>query len=198
MKTLIAVPTLDSMFSMTAQCIANIRLVGDCETKFAIGYPVDTARNLLAEYALKNDFDRILWIDSDMTFSPDILERLGEDLNEWDLVSGLYFKRTLPAEPVIYKSVTFKPSAEVYSDYPREAVFPIAGCGFGGVLMKTEIMKDLQEPPFKMFDGISEDLFFCLRMKGKKMACDSKVKLGHIGRLVYTEYLYEHQEGNNV
>ena len=198
MKTLIAVPALEKMFSLTAQCLANIRLVGDCETKFAIGHPVDLARNLLAEYALKNDFDRILWIDSDMTFSPDIMERLGDDLNEWDLVSGLYFKRTFPAEPVIYKSVTFEPSAEVYSDYPKDTVFPIAGCGFGGVLMKTEIMADVQVPPFKMFDGISEDLSFCLRMKGKKIACDSRVKLGHIGRLVYTENLYEHPEGNNV
>ena len=198
MKTLIAVPALEKMFSLTAQCIANIRLVGDCETKFAIGYPVDTARNLLAEYALKNGFDRILWIDSDMTFAPDILERLSEDLDEWDIVSGLYFKRQLPAEPVIYKSVTFEPSLEVYSDYPKDTVFPIAGCGFGGVLMKTEIMADLKVPPFNMFDGISEDLSFCLRMKGKKIACDSRVKLGHIGRLVYTENLYEHPEGNNV
>lgn len=199
MKTLIAVPTLDSMFSLTAQCIANIRLVGDCETKFAIGYPVDTARNLLAEYALKNDFERILWIDSDMTFAPDIMERLSKDLDDgWDIVSGLYFKRTYPTEPVIYKTVTDEPSAEPYIDYPLDSVFPVAGCGFGGVMMKTEILADLKEPPFKMFDGISEDLSFCLRMKGKKMACDSKVKLGHIGRLVYTEYLYEHQEGNNV
>ena len=199
MKTLIAVPAVEKMFSLTAQCIANIRYVGDCETRFAIGYPVDVARNMLAEYALKNGFDRILWIDSDMTFAADIMERLSADLNAgWDIVTGLYFKRMLPAEPVIYKEVTRTPSAEPFLDYPKDAIFPIAGCGFGGVLMKTEVMADLKEPPFKTFDGMSEDLSFCLRMQGKSIACDSRVKLGHIGRLVYTDNLYDHPEGDNV
>lgn len=195
MKTLIAIPALFQIYTATAQCIANIRLVGDCETRFVIGLPVDQARNVLAEYALRNNFDRILWIDSDMTFAPDIMERLNKDLDEWDVVSGLYFKRKFPIEPVVYKTLTDEPKAEPYYDYPQDTVFPIAGCGFGGLMMKTEILTDLKEPPFNQFDGMSEDLSFCLHMKHKRIACDSRVKLGHIGVSVYTEQLYEHPHG---
>lgn len=194
MKTLIAIPALQQIYTATVQHLMNLRLVGDCEVKFAIGYQVDHARNLLAEYAIKNDFDRILWIDSDMTFAPDLLERLSEDLEEWDAVTGLYFKRMFPTEPVIYKKLTKEPELEPFLDYPKDAVFPVRGCGFGGILMKTDLLKDMTEPPFLPFPNISEDLSFCLRMNGR-LACDSRVKLGHIGLSVYSEQLYQHPRG---
>lgn len=188
MKTLIAIPALQMMHTVTVQCLLNLRPVGDIEVKFAIGYSVDHARNLLAEYALNKDFDRILWIDSDMTFEPDLLERLSEDMEDWDAVSGLYFKRTFPTEPVIYKKVN-EGLADPFLDYP-DGLFPIEGCGFGGILMKTDLIKDMTEPPFKPFMNLSEDLSFCMRIRGKKLACDSRVKLGHIGYAVYSESLY--------
>ena len=196
MKTLIAIPAFDRMCTITAQCLMNIQLVGAVGTKFIIGMQVDHARNLLAKYAIEHGFDRILWLDSDMTFSPDIMERLSADLDDgWDIVSGLYFKRTYPTEPVIYKEITTEPSAETYRDYPKEKVFRIAGCGFGGVMMKTEILADMKEPPFNELNGMSEDLSFCYRMKDKHIACDSRVKLGHIGISIYGEQLYEHPNG---
>lgn len=196
MKTLIAIPAMYQMYTATAQCVANIRLVGDCETRFVIGHPVDRARNALASYALRYNFDRILWIDSDMIFEPDIMQRLSKDLDDgWDIVSGLYFKRTYPTEPVIYKEITTELSAEPYRDYPKEKVFRIAGCGFGGVMMQTKIIADIDEPPFNEFNGMSEDLSFCYRMKDKRIACDSRVKIGHIGISVYGEQIYEHPNG---
>lgn len=185
---------MQQIYTATVQHLMNLRLAGDCEVKFAIGYQVDHARNLLAEYAIKNDFDRILWIDSDMAFPPDLLERLSEDLKDWDAVTGLYFKRMFPTEPVIYKRVSTEPIAEAYLDYPKESIFPVKGCGFGGILMKTDLLKDMTEPPFTPFPNVSEDLSFCLRMKGK-LACDSRVKLGHIGLSVYSEQLYIHPNG---
>jgi hypothetical protein len=37
--------------------------------------------------------------------------------------------------------------------------------------------------------GFGEDISFCLRVKelGKKMYCDSSVKMGHVGQFVYDE-----------
>ena len=192
MKTLIAIPAMDKIWTITAQCLMNIQPVGEFGTKFIIGMQVDQARNLLAKYAVENDFDRILWLDSDMTFSPDIMERLSADLDAgWDVVCGIFFKRKFPVEPVVYKELS-KDTITPYWEYPQNSVFPVAGFGFGAVMMKTEVLLDLEEPPFDHLDGLGEDYSFCARMqrKGRKIACDSRVKVGHIGAIIYGEGMY--------
>lgn len=199
MKTMIAIPAMEQMHSWTTQCLENMARVGDCKTEFIVRMEVDRARNTLAKKAMEEGFDRILWIDSDMTFNPDLMERLNARLDEgWDVVTGIYFKRTFPLEPVIYKHIdTETPKAETYWDYPQDQLFEVAGCGFGGVMMKAEVLYDLEEPPFLPFLHLSEDLSFCVRMgeKGRKIACDSSVKLGHMGTIVFNEKLYKHPKG---
>ena len=197
MKTMIAIPAMEQMYSWTAQCLANLRHVGECKTEYIIRMQVDMARNVLAQKAIEGGYDRILWIDSDMTFEPDMMERLSDDLEAgWDMVTGLYFKRTFPLEPVIYERVE-EAKADTYWEYPQDQVFPVAGCGFGGVLMKTDILRDLKDPPFLPFLHLSEDLSFCVRMAAhdRRMACDSRVKLGHMGTIVFSEKLYKHPKG---
>ena len=198
MKTLIAIPAMDKIWTITAQCLMNIQPVGEFGTKFIIGMQVDQARNLLAKYAVENGFDRILWLDSDMTFSPDIMERLSADLDAgWDVVSGIFFKRKFPVEPVVHKELS-KDTITPYWEYPQNSVFSVAGFGFGAVMMKTEVLLDLEDPPFDHLDGLGEDYSFCVRMArhGRRMACDSRVKVGHIGLCVYGEPMY--RQVNNV
>ena len=151
MKTMIAIPAMEQMHSWTTQCLENMVRVGDCKTEFIVRMEVDRARNTLAKKAMEEGFDRILWIDSDMTFNPDLMERLNARLDEgWDVVTGIYFKRTFPLEPVIYKHIdTETPKAETYWDYPQDQLFEVAGCGFGGVMMKDEVLYDLEEPTFR-------------------------------------------------
>ena len=197
MKTMIAIPAMEQMYSWTAQCLANLRHVGECKTEYIIRMQVDMARNVLAQRAIEGGYDRILWIDSDMTFEPDMMERLSDDLDAgWDMVTGLYFKRTFPLEPVIYSHIE-EAKAETFWEYPQDQLFPVAGCGFGGVLMKTDILRDLKDPPFLPFLHLSEDLSFCVRMAAhdRRMACDSRVKLGHMGTIVFSEKLYKHPKG---
>lgn len=199
MRTLIAIPAMEQMYSWTVQCLQNLRQEGECKTEFVIRMQVDMARNELARRAVEGGYDRMLWIDSDMTFEPDLMERLSADIDAgYDVVSGLYFKRTFPAEPVIYERIDYdKPEAVTYWNYPQDAIFPIAGCGFGGVMLRTEVLRDLDEPPFQPFIHLSEDLSFCVRMaeRKRKIACDSRVKLGHMGTIVFSEKLYKRPEG---
>ena len=111
-------------------------------------------------------------------------------------MTGLYFKRTFPLEPVIYSNLA-EGKSETYWNYPQDQLFPVAGCGFGGVLMKTEALVDLEEPPFLPFLHLGEDLSFCVRMgeKGRKIGCDSRIKMGHMGTIVFSEKLYKHPKG---
>ena len=199
MRTLIAIPAMDTLPTVTASALLALRQPHEAQVQFVIRAAVDVARNMLALEAIRGGYDRVLWIDSDQTFDADLMERLNADLDEgWDIVSGLYFSRRAPVEPVIYKAIDAeKRTAERFLDYPRDAVFPIAGCGMGACMMRTEVLARMTEPPFSLMPGVSEDLSFCVRAHrmGVRMACDSRVKVGHYGAMIYTEQHYDHPEG---
>ena len=196
-KVLIAVPALDVMPVLTAYSMLSLKR--DCPSRFSfiVRASCHDARNLLAAEAIESGADRVLWLDSDMVFDEDLMIRLGADLDAgWDMVCGLYFKRELPTTPVIYRSVEAAGKCEVYADYPRNNLFEIAGCGFGAVMMTTELIRqadaEFKTGPFTPLLKLSEDLSFCKRAAavGARMACDSRIKVGHVGQIVYGEAMY--------
>ena len=200
-KVLIAVPALDVMPVQTAYSMLSLKR--DCPSRFSfiVRASCHDARNMLAREAIESGADRVLWIDSDMVFQDDLMLRLGEDLDAgWDMVCGLYFKRELPVTPVIYKRVEMANGVEPYLDYPRDSVFPVAGCGFGVVMMTTELLTravSFKTGPFTPLPHLSEDLSFCKRAAdvGARMACDSRIKVGHVGVITYSEAMYRHPGG---
>ena len=196
-KTLIAIPAMDMCPVPFAYSLATLRT--DCPSRISVisGAAVHEARNVLAREAIESGCDRVLWLDSDMAFADDLMIRLGEDLDQgWDMVCGIYFKRRLPATPVIYRSVEAAGKCEVYADYPRDRLFEIAGCGFGAVMMTTELIRmadaEFKTGPFTPLLKLSEDLSFCARAAaaGAKIGCDSRVKVGHVGQITYGENMY--------
>lgn len=203
-KYLIAVPCMDSMPTPFVASLTCMKRVGIVRHSFLSGSLVYDARNLLAKEALNTGADRILWLDSDMFFGPDLMQRMAEDLDEGrDFVSGLYFRRRLPTIPLIYDRVEIVDNAgkmvgqtHSFEDYPKGDIFPIAGCGFGAVMMTTKLLKDVcdnYDYPFEPLAGIlGEDLTFCLRAKeaGYQLYCDSRLSIGHVGHLVYSEPHY--------
>lgn len=198
-KVLIAVPALDTMPVQTAYSMLSLKR--DCPSRFSflVRASCADARNLLAREAIESGADRVLWIDSDMVFSDDLMIRLGEDLDTgWDMVCGLYFKRELPVTPVIYSDINVEEcKTRVYMNYPKDAMFAINGCGFGAVMMTTELLKRVGDYPFTPLPKLSEDLSFCARATdaGARIACDSRIKVGHIGQITYGEAMYRHPGG---
>jgi len=196
---------MDMVHTTFMKSLVAMERVGDCRFSITCSSLVYDARNTLAKQAVTEGFDRMLWLDSDMDFNPDLLARLSEDMDEGkELVSGLYFKRKAPVKPVIYKEVGFyesktddtvTPVAVPYEDYPQDSIFPIAGCGFGGVLVTTDLIKRVGDKyglPFSPIVGFGEDLSFCLRASelGAELWCDSRVKMGHVGLGTITEETY--------
>ena len=199
MKVLVAIPCMDSINTIFFTSVLRLLLVGDVEYSVTTSSLIYDARNALARKAVEEGFDRVLWLDSDMVFEPDLMQRLSARLDEgYDMVTGLYFKRRQPVEPVIYKSCGSSekdgiliPFAEAYNDYP-DGLFPVAACGFGGVMMKTELIREVAEKyglPFSPILGFGEDLSFCCKVAklGHAMYCDSTIKLGHVGFKEYNE-----------
>ena len=200
MKTLIAIPCMDVIEADFVECLANLRHVGDVDIKFLKASLVYDARNQITKYAIdKGGYDYVLWLDSDMTFEPDLMEKLLADMEPEDgpkrqAVSGLCFGRRPPFKPCIYKSLDVQqqgqmiyPKAEVYLDYPRDQLFEVAACGFACVMMRMDVLEamGIYGVPFFPIGGLGEDLTFCWRAQkiDVKFHCDSRLKIGHIMRI---------------
>lgn len=157
MKTLIAVPCMQTVPTRFMMNLIPLRRVGDARIGTTQCTVINDARNEFVSRAIVGGYDRVLWIDSDMVFEPDLMERLAARLDEgMEYVSGIYFKRVFPTAPVIYKELRESKvpgvlEAVTYKDYPKDSVFEIEGSGFGAVMTTTRILKaawDKYGPPF--------------------------------------------------
>ena len=207
MKTLIAIPCMDMVPTGFVRSLLELHKPEGTSVSFQQGSLIYDARNLLSLTAIDHQFDRVLWLDSDMIFQMDLLDYLSRDMDETgaDLVTGLYFRRILPTRPVLFKEIDepYKDSdgkivktVVDYLDYPQDKIFPVDGCGFGAVLMKTSLLKKVWDkfgPAFTPYMWGGEDISFCYRAKllGARMVCDSRIKPGHIGQIQYSEHMYE-------
>lgn len=198
MKTLIAIPCMDTIEADFVECLLNLRHVGEVEIKLLKASLVYDARNQITDYVLRNGgYDYVLWLDSDMTFEPDLMEKLMEDIQSDEsiqAVTGLCFGRRPPFKPCIYKRLEveqkgqmIKPIAENWFDYPRDSLFEVEACGFACVLMRVDMLEALgiYGVPFFPLGGLGEDLTFCWRARklDLKFHCDSRLKIGHIMRV---------------
>ena len=159
-------------------------------------------RNELAEKALAWEPDYLLWLDDDMAFNNDIVEKLLS--HKKDFVCALMFSKTPPFLPTIKKIVDGDLLGfNTYIDYPKNSFVEIATCGFAATLIHRRIFedvmfRDVNGPQWfaeKQF-GISEseDYNFCLRarQKGHKIWCDTSAKTRHIGGIGIGEENFEY------
>ena len=201
-RTLIAVPCFDKIDTAFVNCLERLQRVGECRVALLSGSLVYAGREELTKMAIAEDTDYVLWLDSDMIFEPDIMERFIKDLNAGcDIVSALCFRRRHPYTPVLYKTIRIgldgDPNiTEEYPDYPRDQLFEIDSCGFGAVMMKTKVLEQMAEryhTAFIPLAGFGEDISFCIRAKqmGLKIHCDSRIKVGHIAQTIVNEQTYD-------
>lgn len=216
MKIMIGIPCMDKVDTVFMTSLLGLHRPQNAQIHFNIkkGSLIFDARNQIAADAINQGADRVLMIDSDMTFKPDLLERLNERLDQgYDMVCGLFFQRVLPTKPVIYEMLeppVVNPDGSLtkrvvtFMKYPRDDIFMIDGCGFGAVMMTTEVIKSVWDefgPAFTPFDWCGEDMAFCYRAKrvGWEIHCDSSIKVGHMGQVEFNEetWLKQHN-GMNV
>lgn len=205
-KTLIAVPCMDAVPAKFAYSLAMLRKVGECALTFEIGSLIYTSRDNIAKKALSMDADFILWLDSDMEFAPDLLERLMAHMEKdesVDMVTGLYFRRVPPFTPVLFDRLDVEKRGDrdvclwtEYKKLPKKKPFEVGGCGFGCVLMRTDVILNVQGKFGRMFTpmaSVGEDLAFCWRARqcGHKIICDPAVTCGHVGNVTITKEFFD-------
>lgn len=178
------------------------------------GYPVrrvcgysaiDAARNQMASDALRDGFDELMWIDADVVFRPDDVERLR--CHQLPLVCGLYPKknrsefacRFLPGTEqvtfgakgrlveILYTGFGFVHTRrQVYEAIEERLKLPVCNQRFGRTLLPYFLPMIVPERSGSWY--LSEDYAFCerVRQSGSTVVADTAIRLWHVGNYLYT------------
>lgn len=166
---------------------------------------IDAARNQMASDALAQGFDELMWIDSDIVFEPDDVEKLRR--HDLPLVGGMY-----PKKGSRQFASAFLPDTRQVHFGKRGGLMELLYCGFGFVHTRRELYEKMQQelglpvcnqrfkgPPLVPFflpliagEGeqawyLSEDFAFCERARrcGFHIMADTTVRLWHVGPYRY-------------
>ena len=83
MRTLIAVPCMDTVQTRFMISLMMMKRTEDfCNFYFYMNSLTYDARNSITKEAIEEGYDRVLWLDSDMSFGPELMEQLGERIDE--------------------------------------------------------------------------------------------------------------------
>lgn len=163
---------------------------------FVQGMEVGDAYNaavemILAHEQLKN-FKYLLTLEEDNMPPPDGLLKLYESIDDYAAVGGLYWTKGEGGQPMIYGDpkgiLSFQPQ-QVQVDKVQEC----NGLGQGFTLFNMSLFVDkkIPRPWFKTLQEYdpatgaqvgTQDLYFFskVRKAGYRVACDTRVKVGHI------------------
>lgn len=198
-KILIAVPCMDQVPVPFCHSLANLQKVEQCSLIMKSGAMIYAARDSIAMHAIQHEFDYVFWLDSDMQFRPETLKEMYKTLLEKDLdiLTGLYFRRIPPYSPVLFDKLILNGEEADWTEFKTipDGLFEVGGCGFGCVLMKTDVFFDVQSRFNQMFAPIGkngEDVAFCWRARecGYKIYCEPSVLCGHVAYSVVDDQFF--------
>ena len=144
------------------------------------------AREELANKAINDAYDYVLWLDSDMVFDENIVETL--DFCGKDFVCGAFQSRRRPYGKCVYKSLEPLEKVENWGMEP----FRVKGCGMACTMISAEILRSVQDKYATCFspeiiNGVKfgEDLAFCWRANhtGAEIWCEPTARCGHIAHV---------------
>jgi glycosyltransferase involved in cell wall biosynthesis len=191
---LIAIPTNKNIEAATFKSIYDLEVPKGYKTHFQYfyGYQIDQIRNLIAEWG--KAYDYLFCVDSDIVLPNDALIKMIE--GDKDVISGLYVQR-IPEKNTLeiyhedeYGGTVNTPWANIKD---HNGLHEIAACGFGCVLIKSEVLRTMQYPHFvyksaiNHADTLSEDVYFCQKARehGFKIWCDTTILCDHVGSYTF-------------
>ena len=199
MKLMVAVPTTDYVHAEFVRCLGQMCIElaengTEVDLQVQSGTLVYIARNRLARRAIDRGYTHVLWLDSDMSFSPNIVDDLlfcGKDM-----VCGAFVSRRPPYGPCVYTDISDPGKMKQVEHFGTEP-FRVDGCGFATVLTTVELLDAVRScfgTCFHPTEDYGEDMAFCSRVKqlGREIWCEPTVRPGHIAHVpVYAgEHLF--------
>lgn len=163
----------------------------------SMGTLIANQRQELVLEALQAGASHILFLDTDMRFPKDTLDRL--IAHDKPIVAANYATRRLPIKTVAFKTAGAWDC--VYTTADSTGLEPVAAVGMGVMLIKREVFESLTLPWFilgynpKTAEFSGEDIFFCRQAKkaGYDILIDHDLskQVKHIGTF---EFAHEHAE----
>lgn len=190
-RVLIALPTRKDIEPETFKAIYDMIIPDEVETylEYFYGYRIDQVRNKIAEYAINNQFDYVLFVDSDIIMPPNTLQRFIEA--DKAVIGGVYVQKTDDSILELWHDNGNRFLLDDLKD--KKGLIQVGAIGFGCVLVKTHILEELGYPQFEYNvaldhnDTVSEDFDFCMNANdGGDIWADLDIKLTHIGKRYYT------------
>lgn len=138
---------------------SNAQIIQWCDGYIPMRYQVDDAQNLIVRAAVQGNYEWLLLIEHDTCPPSDCFIRLNAYMREEQIpvVSGLYYTRSRPSEPLIFRGrgnsnyLNWQPGDLVWAD----------GVPTGCLLIHMSLMKALWEdsPEYKVGDQITRRIF---------------------------------------
>lgn len=162
----------------------------DTQVCLSIGRSAAENRNLIIDQALAGEFTHILFLDDDMVPEPNIIYKL----LQWQvsIVTGLYFTRSFPHQPVIFSRFDDENNIDWYKLEDHNAgLVHVEACGLGACLIETRVFRTVERPWIRFgeigkLDSWCHDIGFFRRARkvGHLIWCDLNCEVGHIGETV--------------
>ena len=197
-RVLIGVPSGDGVVLPFWHSFSRAIKVSWVETEvFSVrGMNVVSARNKIVYRAIENGFDYVFFMDSDMEFPPETLDRLLK--RNKDIVGGFYVRKKKGYLPNAFK-LGFNENGKVLTEFVED-FREVEAIGTGCLLVKTSVFEKIGKPWFyyEVTDApdchmATEDMIFCRNAKkeGYKIFCDGTITCGHVGSFVVTPYIVD-------
>lgn len=198
----ICVPSRETVVAGFAFDLARMIAKADCNISLlnSAGTLIVNQRTDLAKEALKAGATHVLYLDDDMRFPADTLDRLLA--HDRDIVAANYVTRKFPIQPVAFANDTDQ--TRVHTNPDSTGLEPVASVGMGVMLVKAEVFDKIGLPYFmigfspKSLEYTGEDIFFC--RKARQAGCgvfidhDLSKEVKHTGTL---EFQHEHVWATN-
>jgi GT2 family glycosyltransferase len=167
-------------------------LTGFCNRTFR-----NIARETLIETALASKADYLLFLDDDMVFPNDTIDRLVK--HDVGVVSALAFGRKEPYSPCAL-NMCYRADDDIIAEeylhinnWPKDALLRVDATGLACTLIKKEVLEAIGKYSCTSKEGAGEDVEFMrqCRFKGYSPYVDTGLSIGHLGdRIVITEGAY--------
>ena len=188
MNVLIAVPTFETISPETFKSIYGLRGTRYLPRfDYVRGYDCARARNEICREAVRDGFDYVLMVDSDITLPDTALEYMLE--TPPPILLGVYPQKRSTQHVHLYRKGTHDYTARCRVEDVPSGRFEVKGGGFGCALVSVQLLRDMGANWFRYVqydDGnmLSEDLYFCGRCAelGVPVMADGRVRCGHSWR----------------
>jgi len=192
MKILLAILYTQYVETECWKSLIGLMRVEGCaiEIRTYAKYSAAQGRNVAAKDAVNDWFDYLMFVDSDQVLPPETLATLLAMDGDVRLAWTMMAVGSPDTNIAIYNKEQGKEfghfSFHAVGTLPNE-VFECDGGGLAISLIKTDLFKELEYPYFCYIeyangDVLSEDLNFCLTVKGmgKSIKCDPALRAGHV------------------